>query len=58
MLGFVVLKKLTNSSFLIEEKKDDEELTPLEIKIKRIQERHPVVEDFKICVWPKMLVSP
>ena len=52
-------RKVTNSSsYLIEEKKDDEELTPLEIKIKRIQERHPVVEDFKIRVSAKMLVSP
>ena len=59
MRGFVVLKKLTNfSSFLIEERKDDEELRPLEIKIKRIQQRHPMVEDFKIRVWAKMLVSP
>ena len=56
MLGFVVLKKLTNSSFLIEEKKDDEELPSLKIKIKRLQERHPMVEDFKIRVWAKMLV--
>ena len=57
MLGFVVLKKLTNSSsFLIEDKKDDEELPPLKIKIKRLQERHPMVEDFKIRVWAKMLV--
>ena len=59
MLGFVVLKrKLTNSSFLIEEKEDNEELPPLKIKIKRLQERHPLVEDFKIRVWAKMLVSP
>ena len=43
MLGFVVLKKLTNySSFLIEEKKDDEELRPLELTIKRLKERHPL----------------
>ncbi|XP_015751939.1 PREDICTED: uncharacterized protein LOC107331807 isoform X2 [Acropora digitifera] len=37
------------------EKKDDEELTPLDIKIKRLQERHPMVKDFKIRVWAKML---
>ena len=60
MLDFAVLrKKLTNSSsFLREEKKDDEELTPLKIKIKQLQEKQPMVEDFKIRVWPKMLVNP
>ncbi|XP_044182133.1 uncharacterized protein LOC122962951, partial [Acropora millepora] len=35
--------------------KRKKELTPLEIKIKRLQERHPLVEDFKIRVWAKML---
>ena len=60
MLGFAVPKRLTNSSFffLIEEKRDDGEFTPLEIKIKRFQEKHPMMEDFKIRVWAKMLVSP
>ena len=57
--GLSFKKKVTNSSsFLIEDKKDDEELPALKIKIKRLQERHPVLEDFKIRVWAKMLVSP
>ncbi|XP_044167061.1 uncharacterized protein LOC122951088 isoform X1 [Acropora millepora] len=41
----------------LEEKRDDEEFTPLEIKIKRLQEKRPMKEDFKIRVWAKMLIN-
>ncbi|KAK2562886.1 Neuropeptide FF receptor 2 [Acropora cervicornis] len=61
-VGNVLLRVADIAAYLhacvnpIKRKKDDEKLTPLDIKIKQLQEKHTMVQDFKIRVWEKMLM--